>query len=129
MRRREFMAASAAFAAGAMIKPVKTFAAIPGAVSTGPLPDYVGAGATAAIRPFPLTDVSLGAGLLKEKQERVLSFLRGYDERRFLVLFNRLAGRPNPKGRSHRPLIVSRDRSGFALAIAAAINPMNIGCG
>ncbi|MDA0179467.1 glycoside hydrolase family 127 protein [Solirubrobacter phytolaccae] len=98
MRRREFMAASAAFAAGAMLKPGATLAAIPGAGSAGPLPDYVGAGATAPIRPFPLYDVTLGPGLLKEKQDRMLTFLRAYDERRFLVLFNRLAGRPNPAG-------------------------------
>jgi DUF1680 family protein len=62
------------------------------------LPPYVGAGSTAAIRPFALHKVTLGAGLLKEKQERMLAFARAYDERRFLVLFNQVAGRPNPPG-------------------------------
>lgn len=98
MRRRDFMAASAAVAATAIINPQVARAAPAGAVSTGPLPDYVGAGATAPIRPFTLPEVTLGPGLLKEKQDRMLGFLRGYDERRFMVLFNRLAGRPNPAG-------------------------------
>lgn len=40
----------------------------------------------------------LGAGLLQEKRDRMKSFLREYDERRFLVLFNSQAGRPNPVG-------------------------------
>jgi hypothetical protein len=58
----------------------------------------VGAGSTGAIQPFQIDNVVLGAGLLKEKQDRMISFARGYDERRFLVLFNQLAGRPNPAG-------------------------------
>ena len=53
---------------------------------------------TAAIRPFPITQVALGPGLLKEKQDRMVAFARNYDERKFLVLFNQLAGRPNPSG-------------------------------
>ena len=48
--------------------------------------------------PFPLHKVALGDGLLKEKQERMLAFARAYDERKFLVLFNQVAGRPNPPG-------------------------------
>ncbi|MFE2754087.1 beta-L-arabinofuranosidase domain-containing protein [Actinosynnema sp. NPDC059335] len=62
------------------------------------LPDGAGPGGTAPVRPFPLRDVRLGAGLLQEKRDRVKAFLRNYDERRFLVLFNRQAGRPNPAG-------------------------------
>ena len=45
-----------------------------------------------------LSDVSLGNGLFQEKRDRIKNFLRLYDERRFLVLFNNMAGRPNPPG-------------------------------
>jgi hypothetical protein len=62
------------------------------------LPPYVGAGSTAPVRPFPLPTVRLGGGIFKEKQDRMLDFARQYDERRFLVLFNENAGRPNPPG-------------------------------
>ena len=104
MRRRDFMRASAgasltAMTAGSLLKSSAAFAA-PGGAAGGPgsvLP-YVGAGSTAAIQPFQLYNVTLGPGLLKEKQDRMISFARGYDERRFLVLFNQLAGRPNPPG-------------------------------
>ncbi|KAJ8117543.1 hypothetical protein OPT61_g1278 [Boeremia exigua] len=57
--------------------------------------DDVGPGATAPVRPFRLDQVSLGKGLLQEKRDRVKDFIRTYDERRFLVLFNNVAGRPN----------------------------------
>ena len=52
----------------------------------------------ARCRPFALHEVALGDGLFKEKRERMLAFARAYDERRFLVLFNDVAGRPNPPG-------------------------------
>ncbi|KAJ4374646.1 hypothetical protein N0V86_007519 [Didymella sp. IMI 355093] len=55
----------------------------------------VGPGATAPVRPFQLDEVRLGDGLLQEKRDRVKNFIRTYDERRFLVLFNTVAGRPN----------------------------------
>ncbi|KAJ4993599.1 secreted protein [Stagonosporopsis vannaccii] len=55
----------------------------------------VGPGATAPVRPFRLDQVRLSKGLLQEKRDRVKDFIRTYDERRFLVLFNNLAGRPN----------------------------------
>ncbi|KAI0100927.1 hypothetical protein GGR51DRAFT_531419 [Nemania sp. FL0031] len=58
----------------------------------------LGPGATAPVRPFRLDQVSLGNGLLQEKRDRIKAFLRSYDERKFLVLFNNQAGRPNPKG-------------------------------
>lgn len=48
------------------------------------------------VRPFQLYDVTLGNGLFQEKRDRMKSFLRMYDEHRFLVLFNNMAGRPNP---------------------------------
>ncbi|MGN9911340.1 beta-L-arabinofuranosidase domain-containing protein [Phytohabitans sp. LJ34] len=57
-----------------------------------------GPGGTAPVRPFSLAQVRLGSGLLQEKRDRVKNFLRSYDERRFLVLFNNQAGRPNPAG-------------------------------
>lgn len=57
-----------------------------------------GPGATAPVRPFRLDQVQLGPGLLQEKRDRVKNFISSYDERRFLVLFNNEAGRPNPSG-------------------------------
>jgi DUF1680 family protein len=104
MRRRDFVRASAGaslgvMTAGGLLKAADAVAAGPGgAEGPGIAGPYVGAGSTAAIRPFPLTQVALGPGLLKEKQDRMVSFARGYDERRFLVLFNQLANRPNPPG-------------------------------
>ncbi|PZG13699.1 glycosylase [Micromonospora craterilacus] len=62
------------------------------------IPTDLGAGATAPVRPFQLRDVRLGDGLLQEKRDRMKSYLRQLDERRFLVLFNNQAGRPNPAG-------------------------------
>lgn len=57
-----------------------------------------GPGGTAPVRPFRLDQVQLNDGLLQEKRDRIKSFLTDYDERRFLVLFNNQAGRPNPAG-------------------------------
>ncbi|KAK7934697.1 hypothetical protein PG985_000192 [Apiospora marii] len=57
-----------------------------------------GPGGTAPVRPFRLDQVSLGDGLLQEKRDRMKDFLRQYDERRFLVLFNNQAGRSNAGG-------------------------------
>ncbi len=85
--------------AGGLFKASAAVAA-PGGAAGGPgsLAPYVGAGSTAPIQPFQINSVTLGPGLLKEKQDRMISFARGYDERKFLVLFNQLAGRPNPSG-------------------------------
>jgi DUF1680 family protein len=100
MKRRDFMRASAAtitaLSAGRALAPPQAAAASDAAAAS--LPPYVGAGSAAAVRPFQLPDVTLGDGLLKEKCNRILGFLRSYDERRFLVLFNQVAGRPNPPG-------------------------------
>lgn len=60
--------------------------------------DDHGPGGTAPVRPFRLEQVRLGPGLLQEKRDRIKEFIKAYDERRFLVLFNNQAGRPNPKG-------------------------------
>jgi DUF1680 family protein len=103
MRRRDFMHASAgaslaAVTAGGLLKASAAHAAPDAAAGPGSPAPYVGAGSTAAIRPFQINRVTLGPGLLKEKQDRMIAFARGYDERRFLVLFNQLAGRPNPPG-------------------------------
>ncbi|WP_201435471.1 beta-L-arabinofuranosidase domain-containing protein [Saccharothrix sp. 6-C] len=87
------MAGAAAVAGGGLLGP-QAAAAAPRAV----LPPQAGPGGTAPVRPFPLRDVRLGAGLLSEKRDRVKAFLRAYDEKRFLVLFNNQAGRPNPPG-------------------------------
>jgi DUF1680 family protein len=57
-----------------------------------------GPGGTAPVRPFRLDQVSLGNGVFQEKRDRLKSFIEEYDERRFLVLFNNQAGRPNPDG-------------------------------
>ncbi|KAF2994362.1 hypothetical protein E8E13_001229 [Curvularia kusanoi] len=54
----------------------------------------VGPGATAPVRPFKLDQVHLEDGLLQEKRDLIKNFIRNYDERRFLVLFNKVAGRP-----------------------------------
>src|SRR3569833_229346 len=62
------------------------------------VPPDPGTGGTAPVRPFRLDQVRLGGGLLQEKRDRIKRFLREYDERRFLVLFNNQAGRPNPRG-------------------------------
>jgi DUF1680 family protein len=101
MRRRDFVRASAvsfgAVAAGGALAPLRSAQAAPAVAADG-LPRYVGAGSNAAVRPFRLYDVTLGEGLFKEKRERILNFARQYDQRRFLVLFNNTAGRPNPPG-------------------------------
>ena len=103
MRRRDFVRASAGaslgvMAAGGLLKVADAGAAPGPSAAGGPgsLAPYVGAGSTAAIQPFPLTQVALGTGLLREKQDRMVSFARGYDERKFLVLFNQLAGPAEP---------------------------------
>jgi DUF1680 family protein len=101
MKRREFLAASAVGIAAAA-----TTRALPGAAAhaetAGPgaqsLPPYVGAGSTASVRPFQLYDVALADSLFQEKRDRMKNFVRQFDERRFLVLFNNNAGRPNPPG-------------------------------
>ncbi|KAK7954325.1 hypothetical protein PG988_015019 [Apiospora saccharicola] len=62
------------------------------------VPADPGPGGTAPVRPFRLDQVHLGDGLLQEKRDRMKDFLREYDERRFLVLFNNQAGRPNAGG-------------------------------
>ncbi|MGW3811842.1 LamG-like jellyroll fold domain-containing protein, partial [Micromonospora sp. NPDC005113] len=69
-----------------------------GATALGATPADPGPGGTAPVRPFQLRDVKLGNGLLQEKRDRMKAWLRQFDERRFLVLFNNQAGRPNPAG-------------------------------
>lgn len=56
-----------------------------------------GAGTNAPVQPFSLSQVRLGNGLFQEKRDRIKSWLEEFDERRFLILFNDQAGRPNPE--------------------------------
>ncbi|MEV0729617.1 beta-L-arabinofuranosidase domain-containing protein [Polymorphospora sp. NPDC050346] len=94
--------AAAVAAAGAL--PAAAAQAAPATEAvTGPnplpgTPPDLGPGGTAPVRPFQLRDVSLGDGLFQEKRDRMKNYLRQFDERRFLVLFNNQAGRPNPPG-------------------------------
>jgi hypothetical protein len=97
MKRRDFVRVSAAAGVAALAASKATPASAAGSAaaegsanSTSALlpPPYVGAGSNAPVRPFLLSDVSLGAGLLQEKRDRMKNFLRQYDERRFLVLFD-----------------------------------------
>src|SRR4051812_46925103 len=95
LKRRDFMRASAA-----AVATVAAAGSLPearaetlGSAANQDLPPYVGAGATAPVRPFTLRQVSLGTGLFQEKRDRMKNFIRSYDERRFLVLFNNNAGR------------------------------------
>ncbi|NHC15560.1 beta-L-arabinofuranosidase domain-containing protein [Motilibacter deserti] len=50
------------------------------------------AAATTMLRPFGLEDVDLGAGVFAQKRSLMLEFLRGFDERRFLIAFRANAG-------------------------------------
>lgn len=65
-------------------------------LSTLTVAEDMGPGATAPVRPFSLDQVRLGDGLLQEKRDLVKNFLLEYDEQRFLILFNKQAGRPYP---------------------------------
>ncbi|MFC0506498.1 beta-L-arabinofuranosidase domain-containing protein [Micromonospora costi] len=107
VNRRQLLQASAvgvAAAAGAAALPAAAQAAVETGAPAGPaaspaaIPADPGPGGTAPVRPFQLREVKLGGGLLQEKRDRIKDFLRQYDERRFLVLFNNQAGRPNPPG-------------------------------
>ncbi|SBT46463.1 beta-L-arabinofuranosidase domain-containing protein [Micromonospora narathiwatensis] len=107
VNRRQVLQASAigvAAVAGAGVLPAAAAqAATTTEPATGPTaltsatPD-LGPGGTAPIRPFQLREVKLGDGLFQEKRDRMKNYLRQFDERRFLVLFNNQAGRPNPSG-------------------------------
>ncbi|WBB67767.1 beta-L-arabinofuranosidase domain-containing protein [Micromonospora sp. WMMD812] len=106
VNRRQLLQASAvgaaaaagvgALPAAAQAAPTAEAAATPtGLRPAAPSP---GPGGTAPVRPFQLREVRLGNGLLQEKRDRTKDYLRQFDERRFLVLFNNQAGRPNPSG-------------------------------
>ncbi|NUS15085.1 MAG: glycosylase [Streptomyces sp.] len=103
MNRRDFVRASAAAVAaaaatGALPGGLPAASAASAGKAAAGLPRYVGAGSTAPVRPFPPYAVRLGASVFQEKRDRMKAFLRAFDERRFLVLFNENAGRPNPPG-------------------------------
>ncbi|GAB3329012.1 glycoside hydrolase family 127 protein [Micromonospora halotolerans] len=107
VNRRQLLQASAAgvaaVASSAALPATVAYAAPEAETATGPAalnltsPDP-GPGGTAPVRPFQLGDVRLGDGLFQEKRDRMKNFLRQYDQRRFLVLFNNQASRPNPAG-------------------------------
>ncbi|MEU5725526.1 beta-L-arabinofuranosidase domain-containing protein [Micromonospora sp. NPDC047738] len=90
--------------AGASVLPATAAAAatttepVTGPTALGSTPPDLGPGGTAPVRPFQLREVKLGNGLLQEERDRTKNYLRQFDERRFLVLFNNQAGRPNPAG-------------------------------
>ena len=44
------------------------------------------------VRPFNLSDVTLGPGVFARKRELILKFARGYDERRYINVFRANAG-------------------------------------
>ncbi|WP_426512029.1 beta-L-arabinofuranosidase domain-containing protein [Dactylosporangium sp. McL0621] len=92
IKRRTLLQASALGAATAALAPELSGAA------AAAVPPQPGPGGTAPVRPFQLGEVKLGGGLFQEKRDRTKAFLRAYDERRFLVLFNNQAGRANPAG-------------------------------
>jgi len=99
--RRQLLQASAlsaGAAAGTSVFAAADAEAAPVAGPAAAATAALGPGSTAPVRPFELREVRLGNGLLQEKRDRMKSFLREYDERRFLVLFNNQAGRPNPAG-------------------------------
>jgi DUF1680 family protein len=102
INRRQLLQASALSAgavAGSGALAASAAEAAPDASTVGAVTAAaLGPGATAPVRPFELGEVRLGNGLLQEKRDRMKNFLRQYDERRFLVLFNNQAGRPNPAG-------------------------------
>ncbi|PZF86469.1 beta-L-arabinofuranosidase domain-containing protein [Jiangella anatolica] len=103
LSRRTFVRASA-IGAAMVAAPTALPAAAAAAQSIGATADatsgvpYVGAGSNTPVRPFWPAEVRLGPGLLQEKRDRMKAFLQTFDERRFLVLFNNQAGRPNPPG-------------------------------
>lgn len=96
LTRRRFLESSAVVAAAAATSAVPVGPARAQAPGAATLPRYVGAGSTAPVRPFQLSDVRLGVGLFQEKRDRMKNFIRQFDERRFLVPFNTNAGLPNP---------------------------------
>lgn len=98
MTRRRFLGSSAAGIAAAATGVVPGRPARAQALDTVTRPRYVGAGSTAPVRPFQLSEVRLGAGLMQEKRDRMKNFIRQFDQRRFLVPFNDNVGLPNPPG-------------------------------
>ncbi|WP_433060795.1 beta-L-arabinofuranosidase domain-containing protein [Dactylosporangium sp. CS-033363] len=96
IKRRTLLQASALGAATAALAP--ELAGSAPAFAADVVPPQPGPGGTAPVRPFELGEVRLGSGLFQEKRDRTKAFLRAYDERRFLVLFNNQAGRTNPAG-------------------------------
>ncbi|WP_395400810.1 beta-L-arabinofuranosidase domain-containing protein [Arthrobacter sp. UC242_113] len=76
-------------AAAAVLPWLPSFAS---AAATAAAPMTTALAAAAVVRPFRLSDVSLGPGVFARKRELILNFARGYDERRYLNVFRANAG-------------------------------------
>ncbi|MDQ1595106.1 MAG: uncharacterized protein QOH40_1662, partial [Arthrobacter pascens] len=78
-------------AATAALPWLSSLAAGAATAAGGPTPTNALASA-GAVRPFKLSDVSLGPGVFARKRELLLNFARGYDERRYVNVFRANAG-------------------------------------
>ena len=86
--RRNILRLGAAAAALPWLPSLASAAAV---AAEGPMTNALAA-AAAAVRPFKLSDVSLGPGVFARKRELILKFARGYDERRYVNVFRANAG-------------------------------------
>lgn len=78
-------------AAAAALPWLPSLASAAATAAEGPMTSALAA-AAAAVRPFKLSDVSLGPGVFARKRELILNFARGYDERRYVNVFRANAG-------------------------------------
>jgi hypothetical protein len=76
--------------AAAVLPWLPSFASAAATAAEGPMTTALAA--ATAVRPFKLSDVSLGPGVFARKRELILNFARGYDERRYLNVFRANAG-------------------------------------
>jgi hypothetical protein len=67
-------------------------AATTAAAAQVPMATASGLASAIAVRPFRLSDVTLGPGVFARKRELILNFARGYDERRYINVFRANAG-------------------------------------
>jgi hypothetical protein len=67
-------------------------AATTAAAAQGPMATANGLASAITVRPFNLSDVTLGPGVFARKRELILKFARGYDERRYINVFRANAG-------------------------------------
>lgn len=62
------------------------------AAAQEPLSTTGSVAAALTLRPFKLSDVTLGPGVFARKRDLILNFARGYDERRYINVFRANAG-------------------------------------